>query len=266
LWQAIIGKQLIKSYYGTLPKFSYWNGCSQGGRQGLMLAQQFPDAYDGIAAGAPAIHWTEFVPSVQWPQQVMNMLGDYPYSCEIDAITAAAILVCDGRDGVKDGIISQPEECLAHFDPFQLVGTMTNCTEAGGLVKISNTAAIVTNETWHGTRAADGKRLWHGLNPGTDLTGNNPKSYGQPGVAATNCTGGTCTGLPSILGQQWLQLFVARDPTFGFSNLTHEEFDRLFHASGQMYRSIISTDDPDLREFNKVGGKLITFHGMVSCI
>ncbi|GAP91338.2 putative tannase and feruloyl esterase [Rosellinia necatrix] len=260
--EAVLGKQFIQSYYGKPPKFSYWNGCSQGGRQGMMLAQRYPDAYDGIAAGAPAIYWTEFFASVQWPQQVMNMAGEYPYSCEIEAINAAAVSACDELDGVKDGIISLPDECLAQFDPFQLVGTHVNCTEAGGTIQISNVAATVTNATWRGTTDADGKKLWHGLNPGSDLTGTDLRSYGQTGVAATDCTSGTCTGAPSILGQQWLELFIARNPGFDFSNLTHAEFDRFFRASGQMYRSMIGTGDADLRDFKNAGGKLVTFHGM----
>ena len=57
---AVIGKQLTQAFYGELPHFSYWNGCSTGGRQGLRMAQQFPGDYDGILAGAPAFHWDRF--------------------------------------------------------------------------------------------------------------------------------------------------------------------------------------------------------------
>ena len=57
---AVVGKQLIQAYYGQAPKYSYWNGCSTGGRQGLMMAQRYPEDYDGVLAGAPAIHWDKF--------------------------------------------------------------------------------------------------------------------------------------------------------------------------------------------------------------
>lgn len=228
-----------------------------------MLAQRYPDAYDGIAAGAPAIYWTEFFSSIQWAQQVMSMLGKAPHECEIDALVAAAVSECDGLDGIVDGIIGEVEACLNHFNPFKLVGSPIECSDMDN-VSISNTAATVVNATWHGVQTEDGKRTWYGIPPGADLTGNSPVSYGQPGVAETDCTSGTCVGVANVLGLQWLQLFVAKDPNNDLSNLTHAEFDSLVHASGQIYRSTISTDDPDLSRFRDAGGKLVTFHGLVS--
>lgn len=230
-----------------------------------MLAQRYPTAYDGIAAGAPAIYWTELFSTIQWPQQFMNIIGHYPYGCELDAISAAAISDCDGLDGVVDGVISDPDACLASFDPFQLVGTSIDCLQADGQIQISFAAAAVSNATWHGASTADGRPLWHGLSPGADLTGDGPSANGQRGIAATNCSSGTCVGAPNALGSQWLQLFVAKDPNFHFGNLTHAEFDRIVHASRQEFTSLINTDDPDLSAFRNAGGKMVSFHGLVCC-
>ncbi|KAK2009001.1 tannase and feruloyl esterase [Colletotrichum eremochloae] len=249
--EAIIGKLLVKSYYGRGPAYSYWNGCSQGGRQGLMLAQRYPTAYDGIAAGAPAIQWTDLFPSILWPYQFMNMLGEYPHTCEIQAITAAAISACDGLDGVVDGIISEVDDCLTSFDPFTLVGRAINCTQAP---EVSPAAASVVNATWQGLRDSKGVPAWPGLNPGTDLT---------VGVAVTNCTTTTCEAVPPAIAAMWTSLFVARDPDLDLSNLTHAEYDRLAHQGRQRYRSIIGTDDADLSAFRDVGGKLVTYHGLI---
>ncbi|KAK3998043.1 tannase [Cladorrhinum sp. PSN332] len=260
--EAIITKSLIESFYGRKPEYSYWNGCSQGGRQGMMLAQRYPDAYDGLAIGAPGIYWSKLVSSISWPQQVMNMLGSYPYACEFDAITAAAVEACDGFDGVLDGIVGDIDQCLATFDPFSLVGQPGfNCSESGTNVTLA--AAIAFNATTHGMTTADGKAVWHGLSPSTDLTGSNlAYSLGQPGVLATNCTSGTCVGSPIIVGEQWFQLFIANDPEFEVGNLTHEEFDRLVRSGTQRWGSIMDTDDADLTAFRDAGGKMISFHGL----
>ncbi|GKT39849.1 putative feruloyl esterase [Colletotrichum spaethianum] len=249
--QAVIGKLLIKYYYGRGPEYSYFNGCSQGGRQGLMLAQRYPTAYDGIAAGAPGIQWTDFFPSMLWPQQFMNMLGEYPHACELHAITAAAVSTCDRLDGVADGVISEVDDCLASFNPFGMVGRAVNCSQAP---EVTSAAAAVVNATWQGIRDSLGVQTWPGLNPGTDLT---------VGVATTNCTAISCEGVPLPIALQWLSLFVARDADLNLSDLSHVEFDWLAHQGRQRYRSIIGTDDPDLSAFSDAGGKLVTFHGLV---
>lgn len=229
----------------------------------MILAQRYPDAYDGISAGAPAFYWTEFVSGTTWPQQVLSTLGYYPYNCEADALTAAAITACDTLDQVKDGIISEPEECLARFDPFRFVGMPINCTQTNSTVRITKAAAVLVNETWHGPRAVDGTKLWHGLSPGSDITGEAPTSY-HAGIAATNCTGTTCVGASNVLSQ-WTQLFVSKDPTLDLANLTHAEWDDLFRSSSQQYQSLVGSADPDLRAFSQKGGKLLSFHGVVSC-
>jgi len=74
---ATIGKAVTTAYYGSHPKYSYWNGCSTGGRQGMMMAQRYPSQYDGILAGAPAINWSRLTLGAYWAQLVMNQLGMY---------------------------------------------------------------------------------------------------------------------------------------------------------------------------------------------
>jgi hypothetical protein len=229
-----------------------------------MLAQRYPNAYDGIAAAAPAINWVEFFPNIQWPQQVMNEMNQYPFPCELDALTTAAIAVCDGLDGVEDNIIGEAVECLNHFNPFSMVGTTIHCDQTGSSIDISKAAAVVANAAWTGMVTENGKSTWFGVLPGSDLTGTSPTSYGIPVIAGTNCTSESCVGLPNILGLQWLQLFVAKDPNLDFTNLTRKQFDRLAHLSKSTYDSVIGSSDPDLSSFREAGGKLVTFHGVVS--
>ncbi|KAK3367718.1 tannase and feruloyl esterase [Podospora didyma] len=269
--EAIIGKSLIKSYYGKPPSYSYWNGCSQGGRQGMMLAQRYPTAYDGISAAAPAIFWTELFTTVAWTQHVMkNVLGAFPHMCELDAITNAAIAACDALDGVVDSIVAETDACLATFDPFQLVGAaVPYCRDAvnGETVSVTRAAAAVANASWHGITSPDGtKQLWYGFNPGANLTNviSDPRTGATGlGPAATNCTSGSCVGLPNGLALPWWNLFIARgDPGLAFNAInTTAEFDSMMHLSKQLY-SHINTDDADLTEFRDAGGKIVSFHGL----
>ena len=249
---AIIGKSIVKSFYGKSPEYSYWTGCSQGGRQGFALAQRYPDAYDGIVASAPAINWNELIVGDYNPAFVMNQLGEFPYPCELNAFTAAAIAECDSYDGVIDGVITDPEKC--NFDPQTLVGATINCTDTGRSLKISSAAAALAKATWDGPKTTDNSStLWFGLN----------KDAVFAGVASTTCTAnGTCEAAPFSVAVDWIKYFILKDASADLRTLTHEEYQGIFHDSLQQYSSI-ETADPNLSEFRDRGGKILTFHGLV---
>ncbi|EXJ78548.1 hypothetical protein A1O1_08949 [Capronia coronata CBS 617.96] len=265
---AVIGKEIVKSFYGVAPSYSYFKGCSTGGRQGLMLAQRYPDDYDGILAAAPAIYFPKLLMSHYWAQVVMNQLGKYPHGCELDAINAALVDECDDLDGVRDGVVAAVDAC--HFDPFKLVGTSISCTEryadadahgepVAHSLNISHAAAHVALSVWRGPVDADSSNttLWPGLVPGSPLSI----------FAGTSCfRNGSCTGSPNLLTHEWIRLFMYKDPTLDLADLarlvTHETFVQLFHQSDELYHSFISTSDPDLGLFARRGGKIITWHGL----
>eukprot|EP01041_Mallomonas_annulata_P017418 gene17418-35887_t len=75
---AVVGKQLTKAFYAQDPVRSYWYGCSTGGRQGLMMAQRYPEDFDAILAGAPAIHWVRVQAYHTWPQVAMREAAGGP--------------------------------------------------------------------------------------------------------------------------------------------------------------------------------------------
>lgn len=231
-----------------------------------MLAQKYPDAYDGIAAAAPAMNWGQLIPSTTWSQVMMSITGLFPPKCELDALTNAAIETCDPLDGVEDGLISDLAKCA--FDPFTWVGRTAHCRATNKTVVISDAAAIVANFTWTGPRNTNGEFLWYGVDYQARLAGTEAAVEGSAqnaGVAITLCSGnGTCTGLPTGLGDEWFRLFVKKDPDWVYTNIkSAEEFADLFHAGLQEFDSIIGTVDPDLSAFKSAGGKLLTYHGLV---
>jgi hypothetical protein len=244
---TVVGKAVTADFYGEPARYSYWNGCSTGGRQGFMEAQRYPGDYDGILASAPAINWERFTTASQWPHVVMHEAGVYPSPCEFEAFTEAAIEACDGADGVVDGVIGDPLRC--GFDPAELVGTQVLCD--GEETTISAETAEVVRKIWDGPRTSDGERLWYGLTKGTLLS-----NLTTPGPD------GTMRPATFPIADSWVRYFLKQDPEFDASALTTEEFEELFEQAQRDYNDIIGTDDPDLSEFRESGGKLLTWHGM----
>ncbi|CAI6050715.1 unnamed protein product [Clonostachys chloroleuca] len=251
--EAIIAKSLIKSFYGQEPEFSYWNGCSQGGRQGSMLAQQYPTAYNGIIAAAPAIDWAGLIMSTIWPRLFMHKEQQFPAGCELTELTSLAVSVCDPLDGVTDGLISEPDACRRAFDPSKYIGTTFNCSTTGQDREISAAAVAVANAVWMGATHADGRFLWHGFDIGADLAT----------IAPTNCTiDGHCTAAPLDTIASVSNYWVTKDINANTTDLTHQDFDTMYRVLKHVFASSLQTNEPDITDFRNAGGKIITFHGL----
>ncbi|MBM3833686.1 MAG: tannase/feruloyl esterase family alpha/beta hydrolase [Verrucomicrobia bacterium] len=239
---TVVGKALTKEFYGKAPRYSYFVGGSTGGRQGLMEAQRFPEDYDGILSGCPAINWHKFVPSEMWPQVVMLAAKNFVPKAKLDAAAAAAIAACDGADGVTDGVIDDPGKC--NYDPKALVGAKV------GDSTFTEADADVIRKIWEGPRTQNGAQLWYGLTRGTDLS------------ALAGTTGSPLTGRPLGISLDWFRYFLAQDPKWDFTKLTPAGYELLFAQSVEQYGAVIGTDNPDLTRFRDRGGKVIIYHGL----
>jgi feruloyl esterase len=236
---TVVGKAVTQVYYPSLLHYSYFNGCSTGGREGLMEAQRYPADYNGIVSGSPAINWTKFIPSELWPELVMLQSNDFLPACIETAFTNAVIAAC--ADG--SGVIENPAAC--HFNPFKLVGEVTPCGT------ITKTDAAVMEEIWEGP-VVDGKHLWYGLEPGSSVLS----------LAATTSSNGTTGPDPFPIPVGWLQYWLTQNPSFNWDTLTYQQFLRYFEQSVSEFAGTIATDNPDLSAFENHGGKILIWHGL----
>jgi feruloyl esterase len=239
---TVTGKGLTQAMYGTLPKYSYWNGCSTGGRQGLMEAQRYPQDYDGIAAGAPAINMTNLTMQGLWGAVQMQALSNPVPSCKLAAATAAAVAACDAIDGVKDGVIGAPDRCT--YDPKPLVGT-----SAGNCGVFTDADAVIIRSLWQGSTREDGSFRWYGHSRGADLRA----------VAATSGT--PLKPDPFFVATDWLKYFITQNKDFDWTSMTPAAYQRYWDQSDEQYGNVIATDNPDLTAFRDHGGKTIIWHG-----
>jgi feruloyl esterase len=239
---TVTGKALTQAMYGVAPRYSYFTGCSTGGRQGLMETQRYPQDYDGILSAAPAINWNRFHLQHLWGPVVMNAAGNPVAACKLAAATAAAIAACDPIDGVKDGVIEDPKRCT--YDPKPLLGT-----SAGDCGSFTEADVNVIRKLWEGPRRADGSFMWYGLARGADLN------------ALWTSRGTPLRPAPFGLSMDWFRYFLTQDSKFDGNTVTPAAYERFWDQSVEQYGKVIATDDPDLTVFRDRGGKAIVWHG-----
>lgn len=239
---TVTGKALTQAMYGAAPRYSYFNGCSTGGRQGLMEAQRYPQDYDGIVAGAPAINWTKLLMQSLWGTLQETVAGDPVPACKLAAATAAAIAACDAIDGVKDGVIEDPARCT--YDPQPLLGT-----SAGECGVFTQADVDILKKIWDGPRREDGTFLWYGQSRGADLNA----------LVASRGTPIKSQAFPFSV--DWLRYFLTENPQYDWAIITPAAYQRFWDQSQEEYGIVIGTDNPDLAAFRDRGGKAIIWHG-----
>jgi hypothetical protein len=247
---AVIGKAVIKSFYGTEPKYSYFRGCSGGGRQGFEIAEKYGDDFNGILAAAPAIYAPKFVPAGYFATQIMHELGGVsPPTCELIAFTQAAVAACDELDGVKDGIISFPELCT--FDARTVIGSSFDCN--GTTLQFTSTGASIANAAWTGPRSDRGGETigWFGYSKDADLST----------IVCTSVA--TCSeSFTTSLAVPYFQYIIAKDPNFDPTTMTDTQYFSTIQQGQRDYGTLFGSANPDLSGFHKAGGKLISWHGL----
>jgi len=248
---AVASKEIIQAFYGTAPQRSYFMGCSDGGREGLMEAQRFPADFDGIVAGAPANIWAPLNAEFQvWLARInldaqgnpiLTVPADPTAPNKLAALHAAALASCDGADGLVDGQIDDPRAC--RFDPASI-----QCPTGTDQPTCLTPAQVeVARKAYQGPVDAQGRHLYPG---------------GEP-VGSELAWRGWFVGPPAIgplIGDDYIKYsaFPIGQRTFSVHDwqFTVDLFNRL-RTEGRVFNSTSA----DLRAFRSSGGKLILWHG-----
>lgn len=248
---ALTAKALIKRFYGQAERFSYFNGCSDGGREALIMAQRFPQDFNGIIAGAAAMNFQVQNSLYHGWQAVSNTGADGKpilLAPRLPILHRAVIAACDTLDGQKDGLIAAPGLCRFDVASVQCKAGMTdsaNCLTAAEVA--------VARKFYDGPRdPVTGERLTQGQPQfGSELA--------WAGVYVPQAAGETIFS-SKVTMQAMQHLIFEQDPPAGFAladlQFTRATFDRL-RARHPLY----DATNPDLSAFAARGGKLILWDG-----
>ena len=228
-------KTIIAAHYDRGPRLSYWNGCSTGGRQGLMEAQKYPDDFDGIIAGAPANYQTHLhvwdlsvsIPTIKNPASAVPL-------AKLEMLNKAVLDACDAQDGVRDGLLNDPRAC--RFDVASLL-----CKGADGDQCLTAPQVESVKRMYASAKTKSGESIFPGKDPGSE-PGWNVISGGPqpPGVSI-----GSFQVAYGDASWEW--------KTF--------DLDRDLKLTDERVGATVNAINPDLSVFKARGGKLLLYHG-----
>jgi feruloyl esterase len=232
---ALQSKALIKAFYSRAPQLSYYQGCSTGGRQGMMEAQRYPEDFDAIIAGAPVYNMVHL--NIQSVARQVDVLRDPSKIIPANKMTMfakAVVDACDANDGVKDNIISDPQMCK--FDPQVLM-----CKAGDGPDCLTTAQVASAKQAWAPVKSKKGEIVYPGSSPGFE-SGYRMPTPGQP----INPLFGD---MPRYVGHQdanWDAMTFDLDADL---------------ALAMKNASFVESTDPNLAKFKARGGKLLLYHG-----
>ena len=245
---AVVAKLLIGAYFGHPPSRSYYDGCSLGGRQGLILAQRFPDDFDGILAGAPALDQTGSMLSRAW---WMQGLAEAPLrALKLKLLADRIYEQCDAKDGLKDGLIDDPRKC-----GFRASRDLPRCAAGVDQPDCFTTGQIAGLERIYTDVESQGKRFFPGWPVGSEVSGPN----GQSGWIGQVVNGPNGPGTWPRYAETFLryEAFPEKDAQLPLSRFDIDKDPPRTNLAAQ----ILNATDTDLRAFENHGGKLLMYFG-----
>ena len=238
---AVLAKQILAQHYGRPPAHAYFMGCSTGGREGMLMAQRYPTYFDGVVVGAPAMRTRFSGIGDEWVATMLNRVAPLDASGKPDgrrafsdadrkAVIDGLLAACDGADGLRDGIVSDPIGC--RFDPGSL-----RCAGAKADGCLSQPQAEALAKAFAGPRDSKGRPVYPGFPFDT-------------GIVATEGIPGLLAGSANPVG-----------PPFTATEMDVDQ--RAEAAAADPQAQLTSTSSwTNLNTFSSRGGKLLFFHGV----
>ena len=242
-----VSRKMIEAFYGAAPEKSYYVGCSTGGRQGLMLAQRFPQDFDGIVAGAPVL---DFSGTMTQYASTARALQAGPLTLAKVKLAGEAIYAkCDALDGLKDGLIEDPRKC-----PFEPRKDLKICAGAEREDCFLD-SQIRTLETIYAPVTGPNGIVMEGWPLGAEVAGPNGRTGWAEWIVKDDG--------PTIsyrFGESFFRYMAWVKPR-PQQMLTEVDIAEAVKGSAWL-RPLLDAIDPDLSAFRQRGGKLLMYYGL----
>ncbi|TGO46301.1 hypothetical protein BCON_0332g00010 [Botryotinia convoluta] len=275
-----VGKTLTKGFYGLSDDtkvYTYYEGCSDGGREGMSQVQRWGEEYDGVITGAPAFRFAQQQVHHVFSSAVEHTLDYYPPPCEMDKIVNATIAACDPLDGRTDGVVSRTDLCKLNFNLSSIIGESYYCAATTssslgfGFSKRAEGSTTSTTPDQNGTVTAEGvavaQAIYDGLhnsdNERAYLSWQIASNLGDAATTYNNNTESWELSIPSTGGMyvtKYVQL-LDLDNLSDLDNVTYNTLVEWMNIGMVRYMDSLQTTLSDLTTFQSSGGKLLHYHG-----
>jgi hypothetical protein len=261
------GRAIAKTYYGKKHTRNYWQGCSDGGREGHEMLQRYGDEFDGILAISPAIYWDRWGYAGGWSNYLSNKLLGTPgiSAAKYAAVNNEARAQCDGLDGIVDGMIEDTRRCT--YDARSFVCKNDGNDPANCLTPEE---AIVVNQTWRGISTDWDKQKgngnlhmshWGSHGDNELNTRDNKKRIWYGWERGTNAPSAVSGATPNQFGEQILRFWVKKDAAFDWKTLSPDDYIKEIRKVRKLFGGYIGSDSTDVDKFRRKGGKMIATYG-----
>ncbi|KAJ6120545.1 hypothetical protein N7523_004825 [Penicillium sp. IBT 18751x] len=266
---AVLGKQLTRNIYKVASSkkiYSYYQGCSEGGREGWSQVQRFPEQFDGVVAMAPAFRWAQQQTNHLTGNVMQKDLDSFPSPCELGKIMNMTVKSCDPLDGKTDGVVSRSDLCLSHLDWKSIEGASFSCEAAAASFMSAATPAVngtvsaktieLVKKYWNGLHDSNGDLVYFSYQPGSTFT-----DLQTQYDSASKTWELDISGLGGIWIAQFIDYIKDAENINSLEGVNYDTLKEWMIFSQAKYGDILQTTYPDLSAFQAAGSKVLHAHG-----